>query len=111
MSIRLGLIYPGAVVLATHTHLPRGVPTAYLLVMAYQQIWPFNGHPGSNDDSLYVAHAELAWPLNRLSAGSLRLAHSHEQNAAYEQGGTLSSKLHTPPLPVTPLLTACLPIR
>ena len=65
MSIRLGLIYPGAVVLATHTHLPRGVPTAYLLVMAYQQIWPFNPYPGSDDDSLYVAHAELALPLNR----------------------------------------------
>ena len=44
--------------------------------MAYQQIWPFNVYPGSSDDSLYVAHAELAWPLYRLSAGSVYI-HPH----------------------------------
>ena len=39
--------------------------------MAYQQIWPFNGYPGSDDDSLYDALAELAGPLYRPSAGSV----------------------------------------
>ena len=72
MSIRLGLISPRTALMTTTTPERRLVLAAHLLVMAYQQIWPFNLHLGSNDDSLYVAHAELAWPLNRLSAGSLQ---------------------------------------
>jgi len=37
------------------------MPAAYLLVTALQQFWPFNCYPDSIGDSLYVAHAELAW--------------------------------------------------
>ena len=71
MPIRLGLISPRTAPMATTTPERRLVLAAHLLVMAYQQIWPFNLHLGSSDDSLYVAHAELAWPLHRLSAGSV----------------------------------------
>lgn len=53
-----------------NSHHRRELPAVHLLVPAYQQIEPVNFYPGSNDDSLYVAHSELALPLDRLSAGS-----------------------------------------
>jgi len=30
------------------------MPAAHRLVTAYQQIWPLNCYPGSNDDSLML---------------------------------------------------------
>ncbi len=97
MSIRLGLIFPGAALIATTVYDLQTVPAAHLLVMAYQQIWPFNVHPGSNDDSLYVAHAEIALPLYRRSAGSVWPESSRIQTTACA-GDTLSGELRTGPL-------------
>ena len=71
MSIRLGLIFPGVALVTTCANSPLTQPATYLLVMACQQIWPFNVYPGSSDDSHYIVHAELALHLNRLTAGSL----------------------------------------
>lgn len=96
MSIRLGLIFPGAALIATTVYDLQTVPAAHLLVMAYQQIWPFNVHPGSNDDSLYVARTKLAWPLHRLSAGSVQ--HHPRGQCLPLRGGTLSGELRTSPL-------------
>ncbi len=58
--------------LMTCLHDQRRQPAAYVFVQAYQQIWPGNGHPDSNNSSDYLTHTELASPLNRLSAGRIR---------------------------------------
>ena len=58
--------------LMTCLHDQRRQPAAHVFVQAYQQIWPGNGHPDSNDSSDFLTHTELASPLNRLSAGRIR---------------------------------------
>jgi len=73
------------------------MPAAYLLVLARQQLWPINPYPGSNDDSLYVAHAEIALPLYRRTAGSVWSESSRIQTTACA-GDTLSGELRTGPL-------------